>query len=240
MGELLRRDPLIPPKRLQKYGRGDFAESGDELLARLRDLAGLTPGDRVLDVGCGTGRLARPLAGFLDGGRYDGLDVDGRAIGWCRRAYARRPGFRFLRADIFHPRLHPGGAHTAAEYRFPYDDGSFDVAVLASVLPHLLEADAARYLAEVARVLGPGGRLLATALVLDEESRSAIAGGAATFAFVDAGQHVAVVSDEDPEEAVAYDRAWLTDAFGGALEVHPGTWRGGEGRDLLDIVVGHA
>lgn len=235
-----RRDRLVPPKRLQQYGRGDFAETGDALLAQLRDLAGLRPSDRVLDIGCGTGRLARPLASFLEDGSYDGFDVDAAAIGWCRRAYARHAAFRFLRADLFDPRHHPGGAHTAAEYRFPYEDDRFDVAVAASVLPHLLETGAARYVAESARVLRPGGRLFATCFVLDDASRAAIAGGTATFPFLDADQHVAVVSDEHPEEAVAFDRGWLGERFGGAIDVHPGTWRGGEGRDLLDIVVAHA
>lgn len=238
---MLRRDPLIPPRRHQRYGRGDFAETGDALLAQLRDLAGLEPSHRVLDVGCGTGRLARPLVGFLDGGgSYEGFDVDGKAVGWCRRAYHRHRNARFLRADLFHPRFHPGGAHVAAEYRFPYADDDFDVVAAAAVFPHLLEADAAQYLAECRRVLKPGGRLLAGFFVLDEASRAAIAAGAATFAFLDPGEHVAVVSEERPDEAVAFDRRWIAERFGGEPDVHPGTWRGGDGRDLLDIVVARA
>jgi SAM-dependent methyltransferase len=238
MGPVLHRDPLIPPRRLQRYARGDFAETGETLLAQLRELAGLEPGDRVLDVGCGTGRLARPLVGFLDGGSYEGFDVDREAIGWCRRAYRRHRNARFLRADLFHPRLHPGGAHLAAEYRFPYGDGEFGLVAAVSVLTHLLEADAGRYLSECMRVLAPGGRLFATCFVLDEASRAAIARGDATFAFLDPAEHVAVVSEDLPEEAVAYDRAWIAGRVQGDVEVHPGSWRGGEaGPDLLDVVV---
>jgi SAM-dependent methyltransferase len=241
MGPVLRRDPLIPPKRLQRYGRGDFAETGEAVLAQLIELAGLRPDDRVLDVGCGTGRIARPVVRHLDGGSYEGIDVDRRAIGWCRRAYRRHRNARFLQADIFHPRAHPGGAHLAAEYRFPYEDDDFDLVVATSVFPHLLEADARGYLAECARVLRPGGRLFATFFVLDEASRAAIAAGNATFAFLDADQHVAVVSEERPDEAVAYDRELITEAFAGPVEVHPGAWRGIEDApDLLDIVVAHA
>jgi SAM-dependent methyltransferase len=242
---VLGRDPLIPSKRLLRYGRADFVERGDAYLGLLRDLAALQPGHRVADVGCGFGRVARPLAGFLDAesGSYDGFDVDRAAVGFCRRRYARRHRrFRFLRADLFHPRFHPGGAHRAAEYRFPYDDASFDVVIATSVYPHMLEEEAAHYLEESARVLAPGGRLFAAFFVLDDDSRARIASGAAGFAFLDAAAHVAVVSEDLPEEAVAYSEAWLAEhlAAGGlALEtLTTGSWRGSEDApDLLDIVV---
>jgi SAM-dependent methyltransferase len=223
---------------LQKYGRGEWIESGDAVLEWLLDHAGLSRDSRVLDIGCGTGRIARPVVSFLEGGSYDGFDVDRAAIGWCRRAYRGHRNAHFLRADLFHPRFHPGGAHSAAEYRFPYDDASFDVVVATSVFPHLLEQEAAHYLSEAGRVLAPGGHFLGTFFVLDRESRAAIARGDATFPFLDAEEHVAVVSDEHPDDAVAYDREWLAKAVPGELTVHTGTWRGGdEGLDLLDVLV---
>jgi SAM-dependent methyltransferase len=240
-----RVDPLVPPRRRQFVGEGDFAATGDEFLAYFRDLAALTPGDRVLDVGCGIGRMARPLAGFLDpsGGSYEGFDVDRDGIGWARRAYARRhTNFRFRIADLFNRRYHPGGAHRAAEYRFPYDDGDFDLVIATSVFTHLLEEEADHYLAESARVLAPGGRLFATFFVLDEFSRRGIAEGRTGLAFLDPEEHVAVLSEDLPEEAVAYDAGWIAErlaAHGLAQRTaRPGTWSGRPGGlSFQDIVV---
>jgi SAM-dependent methyltransferase len=234
---------LVPPRRLDVGGHSDFVATGDEVLTHLVDLGGLQPRHAVLDVGCGTGLVARPLAGYLGAeGSYDGFDVDREAIGWCRRRYARHPRFRFQVADRYDRRHHPYGAHAAAEYRFPYEDASFDFVILTSVLTHLLEAEADHHLAETARVLRPGGRVLATFFLLDEASRAAIAAGDAGLAFLDPGEHVAVVSEDVPEEAVAYDAAWVAGRLGAhGLEqraAHPGTWSGREdGRSFQDLVV---
>lgn len=238
-----RGDRLVPPRRLDLAAHSDFAGSGDELLTQLVELGGLQPGHAVLDVGCGAGRVARPLAGYLDaGGSYDGFDVDRDGIGWCRRRYARHQNFHFRVADVYHRRFSPRGAHAAAEYRFPYEDASFDFVILSGVLTHLLETEADHYLAETARVLRPGGRALATFFLLDADSRAAIADGRAGLAFLDPEAHVAVLSEELPEEAVAYDAGWVGERLGehglSAVSTTPGAWSGREDAPLLqDIVV---
>jgi SAM-dependent methyltransferase len=238
-----RGDRLVPPRRLDFAGHSDYVAAGDDVLHHAVELGGLEPGHAVLDVGCGTGRVARPLAGYLSGaGSYDGFDVNRDAIGWCRRRYARRANFHFQVADVYNRRHHPRGAHGADEYRFPYADARFDVVILTSVLTHLLEAEADHHLAEAARVLRPGGRVLATFFLLDSDSRAAIADGRAGLAFLDPGEHVAVVSEDVPEEAVAYDTDWVRERLAEhGLELRaiaPGTWSAREdGRSFQDMVV---
>jgi SAM-dependent methyltransferase len=238
-----RSDRLVPPRRLDFVGHSDFVATGDEFLTHVVELGGLQPGHAVLDVGCGIGRIARPLAGYLGAeGSYDGFDVNREGIGWCRRRYARMANFRFQVADLHNRRYNPHGAHAAAEYRFPYEDARFDFVILTSVLTHLLEAEADHYLAETARVLRPGGRVLATFFLLDEDAREAIAAGRAGLEFLDPEGHVAVVSEDLPEEAVAYDETWVRERAGAhGLEVRsisPGTWAGREdGRSFQDLVV---
>jgi SAM-dependent methyltransferase len=238
-----RADRLVPPRRLDFVGHSDFVETGDEFLGHFVELGGLQPGHHVLDVGCGIGRMARPLTGYLSAeGAYEGFDVNREGIGWCRRRYARFGNFRFQVADLYNRRYNPHGAHAAGEYRFPYEDGRFDFAFATSLLTHLLEDEADHELAELARVLRPGGRCLTTWFLLDETSRRGIAEGRSGLPFLDAHEHVAVVSEDVPEEAVAYDADWVRErheAHGLAvLDVRPGSWSGRtEHLSFQDIVV---
>jgi SAM-dependent methyltransferase len=244
-----RADRLVPPRRLDFTGHSDFVDTGEEFLGHLRDLAGLQPHERVLDVGCGIGRMARPLTRHLEPpGAYDGFDVNAKGIGWCRRRYPAH--FHFQVADLFNTVYNPHGAHRAAEYRFPYGDATFDVAFATSVLTHLLPEECEHYVAEIARVLKPGGRALLTWFVLDDTSRALIAAGRAGFAFPDADEPAAVLDEDRPEEAVAYASDWIFETLRRhgltLVGLHPGSWCGREEHlSFQDIVIaekedGHA
>jgi SAM-dependent methyltransferase len=114
-----------------------------EALAAAR-LAGLAPGARVLDVPCGYGRHAVPLA--RDGYRVVGLDRSASQLDEARRRRGPGAGPRLVRAD----------------YRdIPIADGAFDGAVtLLSSLGYAGEEGDRRVLREIRRVLRPGGRLV--------------------------------------------------------------------------------
>src|SRR5687768_5417535 len=70
-----KRVPLEPPDQLVA-GIGGAWAVGERYLGYFRDLCGLRPEETVLDVGCGVGRMAVPLAGYLSPpGRYEGFDI---------------------------------------------------------------------------------------------------------------------------------------------------------------------
>jgi SAM-dependent methyltransferase len=114
-----------------------------ERFERRRELlvAALAPGARVLDIGCGSGWFSQALerAGFT----VSGVDVAGEAL---RRARERCPGVEFALAG-------EGG-------ELPFATGCFDSAWLGDVLEHV--QDGLGLLAEVHRVLVPGGLLVAS------------------------------------------------------------------------------
>ncbi|HEY7609995.1 MAG TPA: methyltransferase domain-containing protein [Alphaproteobacteria bacterium] len=110
-------------------------------------LAEVGPGARVLDAGCGTGVLTR-LAAALVGpsGAAIGIDPGPKMI---RRA--RRDATRTRSAARF---------ELAAVERLPFPDASFDAVFLSAVLHHLTPDLKRTGLAEILRVLRPGGRLV--------------------------------------------------------------------------------
>jgi SAM-dependent methyltransferase len=215
--------------------RGGFERVGDEFLGYLRNLAGLETNGHVLDIGCGSGRMAIPLTGYLsDGGRYDGFDVWQPGIDWCRQNIAaQRPEFHFERFDIWNAKYNPVGPNLGSDYQWPYPDNTFDAVVAMSVFTHLMPRDAARYVSEVARVLKPGGRSLMTWFLLDDTARAQLAAGQSSQPFQPHpiyGERCYVVDPEAAEEAVAYDQGRAVGYYQrSGLEVtaiHYGGWSG--------------
>ncbi len=237
--------PLRPPRRLLGGDYDYFERVGEEFLGHFVELGGLKPDDRVLDVGCGPGRMAVPLMRHLGAaGSYEGFDIVPREVEWCRRAITpRRPSFRFQVADVRNPRYNPGGATPAAKYRFPFPDESFDFAFATSVLTHLREPDAANYLREVGRVLRPGGRCLVTFFLWNAEARRQVALGQSHYTFGHEDGPARYDDPAAPEAAIAYDEPWVHDRFFaaglGIEQLRYGQWCGREpALTWQDVIVG--
>jgi len=242
-----RRDPLIPPRSLHIVGSGDdsdFVTIGEEFFRLFVEVGGLEPHHRVLDVGCGTGRMARPLTRYLTDGSYEGMDIVAPSIRWCQRTYSRRfPNFHFQFSDIFNQHYNPLGKQQAPEYRFPFADSSFDFVLLTSVFTHLLPAALRNYLSEVARVLKPGGRCFITCYLLNPEALRMIDAGMSceTFRFEFDGCRIETA--ENPEHIVAYDESTILCLYEKAgltlrTPVYHGSWCGRKnGLTHQDVIV---
>lgn len=208
---------MIPPESMVFVGHGDFEKIGNEFKTYLIDLAGLRPEGRVLDIGCGIGRMAIPLTGYLTSGQYAGFDIVEKGILWCNARITKKfPNFRFVHSDVYNKQYNKRGKALARDYRFPYPDAHFDVAFLTSVFTHMLPADVEHYTDEIARVLKPGGRCLATFLLRNEESVQLIDSGVATgpMAITHHVEGPAWTSTPNTPEAVtAYEEPWVVELF---------------------------
>lgn len=116
------------------------------------------PGGKVLDLGCGNGRLGIALSERdID---YLGLDPFLPSIRFCRQAFRRYPRMRFEHIDVRNSHFHPSGGVQARAFRIDAPDDSFQDVIAYSVFTHLETLESARnYVAEICRVLKPGGHL---------------------------------------------------------------------------------
>ena len=130
-------------------GYAEFISSEGEYLSRrlaeALSVAGIAPGMRVLDVGCGRGEILRHVHRL--GARAFGLDYASVAVQMSRDLANSESGEAI-------------GVYQSNAQALPLLDASFDRALLLDIVEHLYPQELDRALAEVYRVLKPGGRIV--------------------------------------------------------------------------------
>jgi SAM-dependent methyltransferase len=145
-----RKNPSACP-----YSQRFWVEAPHPLItrARLREILEAKPGERILEVGPGTGYYTLDVAEWLGpDGRLDILDLQPEMLDHTMRGAGERGLSNVTPAQSYATSL-------------PYEDGTFDAAYLVTVLGEIPDQDAA--LRELARVLRPGGRLVVGELLGD-------------------------------------------------------------------------
>lgn len=146
---------LPPPKHLQIRVAGDynpyFIDKGFKYYEELNSGLILTGKEikdfkTVLDFGCGCGRVFRALKTFLPSSELYGADIDGEAIDWMERNYAKFGKFSVV--SHLPPTL--------------FSEGMFDLVIGLSVFSHLPEDMQFLWLQELNRITKPGGYLVLT------------------------------------------------------------------------------
>lgn len=144
-------------------GGGDFDLIGRIELGLLQ-MEGLRPTDTLVDLGCGTGRLAVHAIPELAGGHYIGIDIAASMLDHARAAVGQRHPS---------PPCQVTWLHQTTE-AFDLRDASVDVMCAFSVFTHMEHEDAYRYLEAARRVVRPGGRLLFSCLPMSLEAARGI------------------------------------------------------------------
>ncbi len=141
----------MPPAGIHAMTHAEWATGGDPWYADMIDTAfrecglDLRGGGRVLDFGCSSGRVVRMLAARRSAAQWLGCDVNAEAVAWAR---AELPGIEFFDQPLRPP--------------LPLEDATLDAAFAISIWSHYAEAPAATWLAELHRIIRPGGLALLT------------------------------------------------------------------------------
>lgn len=170
--------------RLGRWMVNAFGPRRNRRIVRwIRQGVSLPSGAACLEIGCGGGDLAGRLAADLRPGRYVATDLDPRQLDAARRHLAE---------------LYPDGLPPALELReadmlrLPFPDGSFDLAVAVVSLHHASPnhhdaSNVPRALAEVDRVLRPGGALAYEEFIHKDVVRSWLAQHGYAISLIDRG-----------------------------------------------------
>jgi SAM-dependent methyltransferase len=214
---------------------------GQALARDLYDL-GLSPGQRLLDVGCGYGRLDIGLRTSGFDGTYVGFDILPRHIAWCRKHLADEH-HRFRHLDVRNGRYNPTGAIDPVEATFPAATGRFDACALFSVFTHMYRDNIEHYLAEIHRVLKPGGWAATSWLLFDDDRVAAVTSPTAAYPLVHELDPTCRYEDTaDPLKAIGYHESAVREMAAAAgfevRSIERGSWAGdGAGPKFQDLVV---
>ncbi len=164
----------LPPRSIRL---GSMPKRSDEQYVKyaagsvrlLEEHAGATAEARIIDIGCGPGRLFIGMQ-FRWGEvkRYSGLDVDPTGIRWANEYLAEKGRVSFDHMDVANERYHPKGQKIDHAFRFPAKDHAWDLAVLFSVFSHMGIADIVCYLSDLSRIIAEGGKIFCTLFVEDD------------------------------------------------------------------------
>ena len=169
MPALRKKKTPLPPGKYRmggKHFKNDdaFIRTAVRDVKRLERLADLTENSRLLDWGCGAGRLAIGIREHYKSGRiadYHGVDVQPDLISWARDNLTA-PGYRFTCVDVANERYNPAGL---PDRTIAADPGTVDVFYAYSVFSHMNDDDTPAYLKLIGEALSDNGKAFVTCFV---------------------------------------------------------------------------
>jgi SAM-dependent methyltransferase len=166
----------IPPRYLRSRMCGEAFRSDDFYLksavveaTRLSTRLGYTKSSRLVDVGCGLGRLATGMLEEFGEVAYFGLDANRQFIEWCRENIeSHHPNFRFIHLDVKNQLYNPDGTLDGIDIKLPIASAAADIVYLWGVFTNMEPQHVEIYTSELSRIARKDGKIFLTAFVEEE------------------------------------------------------------------------
>ena len=193
-------------------GGGHAMPLAIHLVSILLDQVGIASNERVLDIGCGCGRLAAPLTQHLGPkGTYMGVDIAAGLVDFGNRHITKTyPNFNFVTLDQSNPQYdsirHEGASRVIHSLDEACEPSTVDLCIATSLFTHLNTDMARATLAAMSRLMAPDGRAFVTAFLIDAAVRTLIAQGRSAYQFEYAyGEGAYIQMIDRPLAALAFD-----------------------------------
>ncbi|WP_417768906.1 class I SAM-dependent methyltransferase [Stappia sp.] len=229
-------------------GGGNARDVGEEWAAFLANQGFLRGGARILDIGCGCGRLAAALADSRPDVDYVGIDIVPGLIDFCRKNITESvPSFNFYvvqqESSLYKSFIEDHDIPVFTDDTFK--DGYFDLVIATSLFTHTRRDTTQAYFSMANRLLRAGGTMLFSCFAMDEHAQKAIH-NRSTHPFQSGKVETAsdgLVEDRYNGElsAIGYPAAMLEEmldaaGFDGIAGFYRGFWRGSAGHSFQDVV----
>ena len=175
-----------------------YLRSAESEALRLINKLGCNKQSKILDIGCGQGRLPIGLTRIMGEIDYIGIDVDQWSVRWCKRFISKyHPAYHFFHINVGNERYNNHGDPLNSSFRFDFPDNNFDIIYLYSVFSHMKQEDMLIYLTDTKRILKAKGQVFFTTFI--EENVENVSYDSPDYGFI----------QDRPLHSVRYEKKYL-------------------------------
>ncbi|ADL50249.1 class I SAM-dependent methyltransferase [Clostridium cellulovorans] len=225
--------------------KDDYFNLGKSQAEEIINWLNIKPVDKILDLGCGCGRIAIHFLDYLnEEGKYIGIDNNKELLSYCsENISAVKENFYFQFLDVYNGAYAKEGKLKVQEIKLPIERSSIDSVILWSVFTHMYIDDINSYLKESNRVLKENGTIIVALNIINDFSKKQMEEGKAVLKMKYSVDDYSCTLDRDtPESGFGHSEDKIKELFWNnnfiIREIKYGSWCCGQiGGEFHDCII---